>query len=95
DFAELFSDLESKDFAKNVVTAIEGIQKECEDIDEIMDERIKNHIQTNILATNWVDSVSQERDEEVTEKTPLILELFNKRQDQLNDILKERTQLGD
>ena len=95
DFADLFGDLESKDFAKNVVSSIEGIQKECEDLDEIMDERIKTHIQTNILATNWVDSLSKQLELKIEEKTPLILELFNKRQDQLNDIIQERTQVGD
>ena len=96
DFADTFSDLESKDFAKNVISSIEAIQKQCDDIEEIIDERIKNHIQTNILATSWVDSVSNELQMQIEQKTPLILELFDKRQDQLNDMIKERTsQLGD
>lgn len=88
---DLFMDLESKDFPKNIVQAIEEIQKQCDDIDEIIDERIKAHIQNNILATSWVDSVSNDLQTKVQERTPLILDLFNKRQDQLNDIIKERT----
>ena len=96
DFADIFSDLESKDFAKDIVAAIENIQKQCEDIEEIIDERIKNHIQSNILATSWVDSVSNELQMQIEQKTPLILDLFDQRQDQLNDMIKERTsQLGD
>lgn len=91
EFSELFNDLESKEFSQNVVKSIEDIQKACEGINEIIDERIKNHIQTNILATSWVDSVSTDLQTQVQEKTPLILDLFNKRQDQLNDIIKERT----
>ena len=59
-FSDFFNDLQSKDFAKNVVTHIEDIQKQCDDIEEIIDERIKNHIQTNILATSWVDSISND-----------------------------------
>jgi hypothetical protein len=94
EFADLFADLESKDFASKVVTNIEGIQAECEDIEEIIDERIKKHIQNNILATSWVDSVSNELQMKIEQKTPLILDLFNKRQDQLNDTVKERTTLG-
>lgn len=93
-FADLFSDLESKDFVKNVVASIEEIQKQCEDIEEIVEERIKNHIQTNILASSWVDSVSNEFQMKIEQKTPLILDLFNKRQDQLNDAIQERTTLG-
>lgn len=96
DFAELFSDLESKDFSKNVVSSIESIQKQCDDLEEIINDRIKYHIQTNILATSWVDNVSDEFQMQIEQKTPLILELFDKRQDQLNDIIKERgSQLGD
>jgi hypothetical protein len=91
DFADLFTDLEAKDFAKNVVEAIESIQKQCEEIEEIIDERIKNHIQTNILATSWVDSVSNDLQMQIEQKTPLVMDLFNKRQDQLNDTIKERT----
>ncbi len=91
-FSELFNDLESKTFAQDVVKSIEGIQEKCEDIGEIIDERIKNHIQTNILATSWVDNVSNDLQMAIEEKTPLIIDLYNKRQDQLNEVIKERTQ---
>lgn len=93
-FADLFNDLEDKDFPKNVVTSIEDVQKQCDDIDEIIDERIKSHIQTNILATSWVDSISNDLQMKIEHKTPLILDLFNARQNQLNDALTERTTLG-
>lgn len=90
DFVALFSDLQSKDFVKNIVTSIEAIQKQCEDIDEIVDERLKSHIQSNILSKSWVDSVSNDLQMKIEPKTPLILDLFNKRQNQLNEILKEK-----
>lgn len=90
EFSDLFIDLESKDFSTKIVEAIEDVQKECDAIEEIIEERIKNHIQSNILATSWVDSVSSDLQMQVQEKTPLILDLFNKRQEQLNSIIKER-----
>lgn len=93
-FAELFDDLQSKDFAKNVVDAIEDIQDQCDDIEEIVDERIKPHVQNNILATSWVDSISKDLQMKVEKKTPLILDLYNKRQQQLNDEVKERGTVG-
>jgi len=91
DFVDLFNDLETKDFAKNIVGSIENIQKQCEDVDEIIDERLKSHIQSNILAKSWVDSVSNDLQMKIEQKTPLILDLFNKRQDQLNDMIKEKS----
>jgi hypothetical protein len=90
-FVEVFNDLESKSFPADVVKLIEEIQTQCEDLAEIIEDRIKNHIQTNILASSWVDSVGDDLQTKIEEKTPLIMDLFNKRQDQLNDMLKERT----
>jgi hypothetical protein len=86
-FSGLFDDLESKSFSKDVVGAIESVQGKCEEIEEIIDDRIKTHIQTNILATSWIDSVSKNYELKIEKKTPLIMELFNKRQDQLNDAI--------
>lgn len=93
-FAELFNDLQSKDFSKDVVTSIEDIQKQCDDIDQIIDERIKSHIQTNILASSWVDSISNDLQMKIEKKTPLIVDLYNQRQNQLNDVVEERGTVG-
>lgn len=93
-FVDLFTDLEDKSFASSVVSAIELVQSECEDISEIIEDRIKDHIQQNILATNWVDTVGDELEMKIEPKTPLILDLFNQRQDQLNDTIKDRSALG-
>lgn len=90
DFIELFSDLEAKDFPKNIVASIEDIQSKCDMVEEIINERIKDHIQNDILASSWVDTVSNELQLRIEQKTPLILDLFNKRQDELNDIIKEK-----
>lgn len=90
-FVELCNDLESKSFVQDIVKELEAIQDQCKDIQEIIDERIKNHIQSNILATSWVDSVSTDLQMTIEEKTPLIVDLFNQRQDQLNEMIKERT----
>lgn len=93
-FADLFNDLHSKDFVKDVVAAIESIQKQCDEIEEIVDERIKSHIQTNILAKSWVDSISNDLQMKIEKKTPLIVDLYNQRQEQLNDAVEERNPSG-
>jgi hypothetical protein len=93
-FADLFNDLESKDFPKNIVVQIEDIQSKCDDLEETIDERIRTHVQSNILATNWVDAVSTDLQTKVEKKTPLILDLYNQRTEQLNDTIKERSTVG-
>lgn len=91
DFVDLFGDLESKTFAKDVVDSSEIIQKQCEDIEDIVDDRIKSHIQSNILAKNWINNVSDDLQLKIEKQTPLILDLFNKREDQLREQIKDRT----
>lgn len=78
-FADLFSDLESKDFAQAIVKSIDNIKKELEQLKQIVDDRIKNHIQTNILSRNWVDNVSDELQEKVEQKIPLSIKLVEER----------------
>lgn len=90
DFADLFLDLQSKEFVNDVVKTIEDIQKESDGLEEIIDERIKNHIQSNILAKSWVDSISNDLQINIEKKTPLILDLFNERQDQLNQLINDK-----
>jgi hypothetical protein len=90
EFSDLIGDLESKTFAPDVVKSLESIQEECDDLKEIIDDRIKNHIQSNILARSWVDNVSNELQLKMEQKTPLIIDLFNKRQDQLNESVKNK-----
>lgn len=93
-FSDVFDNLQSKDFSKDVVSKIESVQTLCDEIEEIIDERIKDHIQNNILAVSWVDSVSNDLQTKIEKKTPLVMDLYNKRQDQINNIMKERTTLG-
>lgn len=93
-FSDLFNNLQSKEFPKDIVSTIEDIQKQCQEVDEIIDERIKNHLQNNILAKSWVDTVGDDLQMKIQKTTPLILELENEQKDQLNDKIKERSAVG-
>lgn len=84
-FAELFSNVEAKAFAQNTITAIENIKKEMAKLLQVVEERIIEHIQTNILARNWVDNVSNELQEKVEDKIPLAIEMVNERRKMLEN----------
>jgi hypothetical protein len=88
DFVSLFLDLESKSFASDIVKNIEAVQKECESVSDVISDRIKNHIQSNILAASWVDNVGGKLNKKIEQKTPLLIDLFNNRQDQLSEAIK-------
>lgn len=83
-FVDLFKKIDSKEFTSLIIKSIEDIQKQCQELDDLMGQRIKDHLQTNILAKSWVNSVSNQLQKTVEKKKPLILDLYNKMQDELN-----------
>lgn len=78
-FIELFSNLESKEFGQAVVKGVDGIKKELAELDQIIEDRIISHIQNNILARSWVDTVSDELQQKVEKRIPLSIELVDER----------------
>ena len=82
-FSNLFSNLDSKSFNADIIASIEKIKKECDELNDIIDERIKSHLQNNILGKNWTDGISDELDMRLEKETPLMLELFNQREKEI------------
>jgi len=80
---EIFGNLKSKDFAKDVITAINSIKPTVEELTELIDDRMKNHIQKNILSRNWVSELSKKLQEKVEKKSPLLVELVKEREEAL------------
>lgn len=78
-FIELFDNLKSEDFIEAIIPAIDHIKKEISELKQIVEDRMKGHIQSNILAKNWVDAVSNELQEKVEKKSPLVMQLVEER----------------
>ncbi len=91
DFSELFNDLESKTFIADVCKSVESIQKDCKELEDIIDERIKTHIQTNIIGKTWVDNVSNNLSVKVEKKTPIMMDLLNTQKDAPNELNKDKS----
>lgn len=85
-FIDLFSNLEAKDFGTTVVQAIENIKKEVAQLDQIIEDRLKNHIQNNILARNWIDNVSDELETKVEKRVPQSIQMVEERQKELEKV---------
>lgn len=78
-FVDLFDDLKSEEFSKGVIAAIEHIKKEIAQLEQLVNDRVKTYLQTNILARNWVDGISTELQEKVEKKSPLVMQLVEER----------------
>jgi hypothetical protein len=89
EFSELFTNLEDKDFVPEIVKTIDCVKKDIEQLEDIIDERIKSHILTNILGKTWVNSLQDELKVNIDERVPLLVELNEQRQKALNNLKKK------
>lgn len=85
-FAELFDSLESKTFIAELNKSIDGIQKSCDEIKDIIDERILEHIKDNIIGKNWISHISDQFQMSIERQTPIMVDLFKQRQEQLHNL---------
>jgi hypothetical protein len=88
-FAGAFDDLEVKDFPILLTKCIDNIKKEVAQLKQILEDRVKPHIQNNILARNWVDTISNTLQEKIEEKIPLTVKLVNERNELINSEKKQ------
>ncbi len=80
---DILDDYESADFRETLLASIENIKKQSVQIDKLIRDRIINHIDTNILAKNWMTNMSNELKMKINDKIPLVTQLFNERQEAL------------
>lgn len=76
EFVDLFNDLKNKDFVSEVNKKIKSIKDKCEDVEKLSMKRIKDHIQQHILASTWMDIISDTKQIKIDKKEPLLVELF-------------------
>jgi hypothetical protein len=78
-FSEIFSDLKSKDFGSSIIKCIENIKKEIAQLEQIVEDRIMAHIESQILNRTWVDLVSKELQQKIEEKIPSSIKMVEQR----------------
>ena len=82
-FMNILDDYKSPDFRNNIISTIEGVKKQSSQVEELIKERIIDHIDANILTRNWVSNIGDELHLKIQDKIPLVTELFNERQQAL------------
>ena len=79
----IFDNLNSAEFKDHLIAAIDSVKKQVNQSRQLINDRILEHIDTNILAKNWMSDLSQRYDEKIKSKLPLLVELFRERQQAL------------
>lgn len=84
-FMDILDNYKSPDFKNNVIAGIEGIKKQSAQAEQLIKDRIIDHIDANILAKNWVTNTGDALKIKIQDRVPLITELFNERQKALEN----------
>lgn len=80
---QLFDNLKSKTLITDVNTNIADLHKLADELEEIIDDRIKGHIKGNIIGKTWMDNIRNEMKMDVDKKDSLMVELMKEYQQQL------------
>jgi hypothetical protein len=84
-FLSIFSNLNNKSFHSELVASIDSVRKKANQVRQLVNDRILEHIDSNILAKDWMASISDKYQYKVDEKLPLVMELFKERQKALDE----------
>lgn len=93
DFIPLFSDLKNEEFGKKIIEVLERLQKKSKELSKHLKNRIKTHLEANILDENWLTTLRKSLNRKIQNKRPLLIELFQKDQEELNKMIKNRSSL--
>lgn len=81
-------DWKSKEYRDNVLVSIENVKKQAAQVYKLLNERIIEHINTNIIANTWVDNISDKLNVTVQEREPYIKKLHREREEKLREVIK-------
>ncbi len=86
---ENLDDYKSDNYKENVISTIEAVQKQCGQLENLIKERMIKHINTNIIASNWYDGLSETvQGQGLKQVEPVVKKLFKEREEQLKQVLK-------
>jgi hypothetical protein len=82
-FISIFLNFNNTEFPKYIISTIDSITKKINQIDQLIKDRVLEHIDTNILAKSWTKDLKEYTDKSLEERVPLVVQLFKERQDAL------------
>lgn len=83
---DVLDDFRDINFKSNVTKAIDSISKEAFELENIINDRIIDHINSEILSKDWISDVKDTLNVKIEEKIPYITRLFQERQQAINSV---------
>jgi hypothetical protein len=77
-------DFRTQNFRDTIISSVDKIRKDAQELENLVYDRIIDHIDTNILAKNWMKDTSDALKVDMEEHVPLIQQLFEERQREIN-----------
>ena len=84
-FLSLFETFSEVNWKSSVISSIDAIRNKANEIHQLVNDRIYEHIDSNILAKNWANELSDQIQEKIETKVPLVRQLFEERQRALKE----------
>lgn len=78
---KVFGNLESADFKNQLVSACDSIFKAAFEVTKLVNERILDFLNNNIIGKDWIADTKKEVDFQISSKVPYITQLFEERKE--------------
>jgi len=76
---KIFENYKNSDFISNLIASIDILKKKNSQIKQLISDRILDHVETNILAKNWVSNIVDDDNNSVYNKEPILKQLYKER----------------
>lgn len=73
---ECLDDYNSNNYRDKIIIAIDNIRKESSQLEQLIRDRIINHLEENIIGKSWTTDINTEI--ELSEKIPTVIDIYNK-----------------
>jgi len=76
---EVMGEIEASDFRDKFIFCVDAIRTEAFELEKLINDRIIDYIDTNILAKTWMDDVQEALEGKIKSRIPYITQLFYER----------------
>jgi hypothetical protein len=83
----IIADWEAGDFRNKVITGMENLKKEIAELKKLIEDRMIDHINSNILSKSWLDGASEKYNLDISEQEPSISRLYKDREEKLKKMM--------